>query len=196
MGERVTLSIAVARLTCGQQRERLMQVSNAQGHAGFSPRPVHFHNALTALQWKRMNSVSYLECTSFSDKWRERIEDEVTSRLKKNGKLQYCRQAYRKILHILALAYLPLKLLFLCESSCLWVTWEQNRKLERAPSSPGNSCFVYSSERKIVWTAPYRPQRFVASWFALPAHCLNLKVMCTRRQCFCSRLMPVLTCLL
>lgn len=37
LGEGGTLSIAVARLTCGQQRERLMQVSNAQGHTGFSP---------------------------------------------------------------------------------------------------------------------------------------------------------------
>lgn len=41
----LTLSIAVARLVCGQQRERFMQVSNAQGHPGFSPQPLHFHRA-------------------------------------------------------------------------------------------------------------------------------------------------------
>lgn len=35
------LRIAVARLTCGQQRERLTQVSNAQGHPGiFTPTSV------------------------------------------------------------------------------------------------------------------------------------------------------------
>lgn len=38
------LSIAVARLACGQQRERLMQVSSSQGHPGFSPPPLHFHS--------------------------------------------------------------------------------------------------------------------------------------------------------
>lgn len=39
------LSAAVARLTCGQQRERLTQVSKARGHPGFSPQPAHFHSA-------------------------------------------------------------------------------------------------------------------------------------------------------
>lgn len=38
--EIAVLSIAAARLACGQQRERLMQVSNDQNLSGFSPQPM------------------------------------------------------------------------------------------------------------------------------------------------------------
>lgn len=36
----LSLSIAAARLACGQQRERLTQVSNDQNPSGFSPQPM------------------------------------------------------------------------------------------------------------------------------------------------------------